>query len=90
MVQREAKSRVARRKRPRNVPSREKPSAPIQSSINGGGEVVIYEAPDGQVSLDVRVEQDTVWLTQAQMVKLFQRNQSVISRHIRNVFAEGV
>jgi hypothetical protein len=47
-----------------------------QSSINGGGEVVLYEAPDGQISLDVRLEQDTVWLTQAQMVQLFQRNQS--------------
>ncbi len=60
-----------------------------QSSINGGGEVVLYEAPDGQIRLDVRLEQDTVWLTQAQMVDLFQRNQSVISRHVRNVFADG-
>src|SRR5688500_14252392 len=60
-----------------------------QSSINGGGEVVLYEAADGQIRLDVRLEQDTVWLTQAQMVQLFQRNQSVISRHIRNVFTQG-
>jgi len=42
-----------------------------QSSINGGGEVAIYEAPDGQIRLDVRLEQDTVWLTQAQMAELF-------------------
>lgn len=61
----------------------------MQSSINGGGEVVLYEAPDGEIRLDVRLEQETVWLTQAQMVKLVQRNQSVISRHVRNVFAEG-
>ena len=61
----------------------------MQSSINGGGEVVLYEAPDGQIRLDVRLERETVWLTQAQMVELFQRNQSVISRHLRNVFAEG-
>jgi hypothetical protein len=45
----------------------------MQSSINGGGEVVIYEAPDGQIRLDVRLEQDTVWLTQAQMAELFSK-----------------
>jgi prophage maintenance system killer protein len=60
-----------------------------QSAINGGGEVVLYEAPDGQIRLDVRLTHETVWLTQAQMVELFQRDQSVISRHVRNVFAEG-
>ena len=57
--------------------------------MNGGGEVILYAAPDGQIQLDVRLEQDTVWLSQAQMVELFERNQSVISRHVRNVFAEG-
>ena len=61
----------------------------MQSSINGGGEVVLYAAPDGQIQLDVHVEQDTVWLSQTQMVEFFERNQSVISRHVRNVFAEG-
>jgi len=61
----------------------------MQSSISGGGEVILYEAPDGEIRLDVRLERETVWLTQAQMVELFQRNQSVISRHLRNVFAEG-
>jgi hypothetical protein len=74
VVQREVKSRVARRKRPRNFRSTEKLRAVMtQSSINGGGDVVIYEAPDGQVSLDVRLEQDTVWLTQAQMAELFSK-----------------
>ncbi len=48
----------------------------------------IYQSPDGQI-LDVQMDQQTVWLTQAQMVLLFERNQSVISRHIRNVFEEG-
>ena len=52
-------------------------------------QVVLYRAPDGGVALDVRLERDTVWLTQAQMVELFGRDQSVISRHLRNVFAEG-
>ena len=67
----------------------EEPPVAIQSSINGGGEVVLYEAPDGQIRLDVRLEQDTVWLTQAQIAKLFVRERSVITKHIRNVFQEG-
>lgn len=53
------------------------------------GEVVLYQASDGGPALDVRLEQDTVWLSQAQLVELFQRDQSVISRHVRNVFSEG-
>jgi len=54
-----------------------------------GGEVIVYRASDGQVQVEVRLERETVWLTQAQMVELFGRDQSVISRHIRNVFADG-
>jgi len=50
-------------------------------------DIVIYEATTGEIS--VRLEQQTVWLTQAQMSELFQRDQSVISRHVRNVFKEG-
>mgnify|MGYP001597364002 CR=1 FL=1 len=53
------------------------------------GEVVLYDAPDGQVRLDVRLEQDTVWLTQAQMAELFGRERSVITKHVNNVFGEG-
>ncbi len=53
------------------------------------GEIVIYQAEDGQSLLEVHLGKETVWLTQAQMVKLFQRDQSVISRHLRNVFKEG-
>lgn len=52
-------------------------------------EVVIYRAEDGRTAIDVRLEDETVWLTQSQMVKLFKRDQSVISRHIRNTFREG-
>jgi len=55
----------------------------------GLGEIVLYRAADGGPALDVRLERDTVWLSQAQLVELFQRDQSVISRHVRNVFAEG-
>lgn len=52
-------------------------------------QIEIYEAPDGQTRIDVRLEGDTVWLSQAQMVELFGRNQSVVSRHIGNAVREG-
>ena len=52
-------------------------------------DVQIFQAPDGQIRLDVKFQQDTVWLTQAQMTVLFERDQSVISRHINNVFKDG-
>ncbi len=51
--------------------------------------IEIFEAADGQTKLTVSLEKDTIWLSQAQMVELFGRDQSVVSRHIRNVFAEG-
>ena len=54
-----------------------------------GGEVVVYEAPDGEVALDVRLEQETVWLTMRQMADLFERDRSVVNRHVLNVFQEG-
>ncbi len=54
-----------------------------------GGEVVVYEAPGGEVRVDVRLERETVWLTQAQIAELFGRERSVITKHIRNVFKEG-
>ena len=48
----------------------------------------LYQSPDGTTSLDVRLDHETVWLSQAQMVSLFDRDQSVISRHLRNLFNE--
>src|SRR5690606_35722979 len=51
--------------------------------------VVVYEAPDGEVKVDVRLDQETVWLTQAQMAELFGRERSVVTKHIRNAFREG-
>ena len=54
-----------------------------------GGEIVLYQAPDGSVKLDVRLERDTIWLNLNQMAVLFDRDKSVISRHLRNVFREG-
>jgi prophage maintenance system killer protein len=57
--------------------------------VNRGGEVVFYEAPDGRVRLDVRLERETVWLSLSQMAELFGRDKSVVSRHLRNVFSSG-
>lgn len=54
-----------------------------------GGEVVVYEAPDGEVSLSVRLKEETVWLTLRQMVTLFKRDFAVVSGHIRNAYREG-
>ena len=52
------------------------------------GEIVLYQ-PDDTVRLEVRIEDETVWLTQAQMVELFQRDRTVITKHINNIFKEG-
>lgn len=51
--------------------------------------IVIYQTQDGKTSIDVKLEQDTVWLTQAQMSELFQKDRTVIGRHINNVYKEG-
>ena len=51
--------------------------------------IVIYQTEDGQTQIDVRLENETVWLTQAQMAELFQKDRTVITRHINNVFKEG-
>ena len=51
--------------------------------------IVIYATEDDSTNLQVKLEKDTVWLTQAQMSDLFQKDQSVIARHISNVFKEG-
>jgi len=52
-------------------------------------DVVLYEADDGTTRLDVRLDRETVWLTQDQMADLFGRERSVITKHLRNVFREG-
>ena len=52
-------------------------------------EIVIYQTQDGLAKLDVLLDNETVWLTQQQMAELFQKDQSVIARHIANVFREG-
>lgn len=52
-------------------------------------DIVLFETGDKEIKLSVPIEQETVWLTQAQMVELFERDISVISRHINNIFKEG-
>ncbi len=51
--------------------------------------IEIYHSPDGNIELDVKLENDTVWLTQSQMAMLFGRDRTVITRHINNCFKEG-
>ena len=53
------------------------------------GEVIIYQAPDGTTGLDVRLENETVWLTQAQMVELFSSSKANISEHIKHIYETG-
>lgn len=52
-------------------------------------ELVIYESKDGNIKLDVNLENETVWLSLEQMSNLFGRDKSVISRHIKHIFEEG-
>ncbi len=52
-------------------------------------ELIIYQTEDGKTKIDVRMDNETVWLTRQQMSELFDRNVSVIGRHIRNIFEEG-
>ena len=52
------------------------------------GEIILYQ-PNENVQLEVHLEEETVWLTQAQMAELFQKDRTVVTRHINNVFTEG-
>lgn len=61
----------------------------VSRQPSAAGEIVFFEAQDGGVHLDVRLEHETVWLSLGQMAELFQRDKSVISRHLRSVFASG-
>ena len=52
-------------------------------------EIIIYQTDDGLTKIDVRLDEDTVWLTQAEMFELFQSSKSNISEHIKHIFEEG-
>ena len=57
--------------------------------MDNNNQIVVYQTADNQTQIEVHMEKETVWLTQAQMAELFQKDRTVISRHIRNVFNEG-
>jgi hypothetical protein len=55
----------------------------------GGGEFLLYQTEDGQTRVQVRVVDETVWLTQRQMAELFEKDVRTVNEHIGNVFEEG-
>ena len=57
--------------------------------MNEQNEIVLYQTEDGKVILDVQMHDESMWLSQEQMAELFQRDKSVITRHINNIYAEG-
>ena len=59
------------------------------SSPPPGGQFLVYQAEDGKLKIDVRLEGETAWLTQAQMAELFQTTVPNVNMHLRNIFAEG-
>jgi len=60
-----------------------------EKPIENRGEIIIYRAEDNTVQLDVRMENETVWLTQKQMADLFGVKRPAITKHLRNIFIEG-
>lgn len=56
--------------------------------MDNKGNIVMYQTTEGRTSIDVKLENETVWLTLAQMTELFSRDKSVISRHVSNIFKE--
>ena len=63
-----------------------KPEQVREEAADYGGAIALYRASDGTVSLDVRLERDTIWLNQKQMADLFATERSVITKHLRNIF----
>ena len=57
--------------------------------IKNNSDLVLYQIEDGQTKIEVRIDDETVWLSQAQMVNLFQSVKSNISEHIKHIFEEG-
>ena len=60
-----------------------------ETSEHSGGEVVLYQSPDGEVCLEVRLERESIWLTQRQMAELFDTSTDNVGLHLKNVFTEG-
>lgn len=54
-----------------------------------GGEIRVYEAPDGEVRVEVKLDRDTVWLTQRQMADLFDTSTDNVGLHLKNIFSDN-
>ena len=64
-------------------------NGPNEPNLPARGQFLVYQAEDGRMRIDVRLENETAWLTQSQMAELFQTTIPNVCMHIRNVFAEG-
>ena len=53
------------------------------------GDIIIYQTDDGETQIDVKFEDETIWLTQAQLCELYQTSKANVSEHIKNIFSEG-
>ena len=53
------------------------------------GDIIIYQSESGETKIDVRFQDETVWLTQAQLCELYQSSKANVSEHIKNIFEEG-
>lgn len=61
----------------------------MENQIEPISSVVIYQTNDGETAIDVKLQDETVWLSQTQIAELFQKDRTVIGRHIGNIFKEG-
>ena len=68
---------------------RKSKTAPLSAAAKPASELILYQTEDNQTRIEVRLENETVWLTQAQMAELFQTTIPNVSMHVRNIFAEG-
>ena len=64
-------------------------SAPAEPNPPAKGQFLVYQAEDGRIRVEVRLENETTWLTQAHMAELFQTTVPNVSMHLRNIYAEG-
>ena len=61
----------------------------MEQKIGNTGDIIIYQTEDGLTKINVKLDNDTVWLNQQQLVMLYQSSKSNISEHIKHIFAEG-
>jgi hypothetical protein len=61
----------------------------MRKTQNAENSIILYHTADGKVKIDMHMEGKTLWRNQAQMAQLFERERSVITKHIGNIFSEG-